>query len=112
MVFVLLLLGALVNLIQSGSEWAYFSIYVSLMLLAFMNPVINALRPEMRKNTGISAGLFLVHSLLSFGLLHWIGVDSEFYSQKLFMAILIFYVMAIMLSMLFRGVFILVSEQL
>ena len=112
MVLVLLILGGLVHLVQAGSEWSYFSVYVSLMLLAFMNPIINALRPHMRRNTGISAGFFLIHCLLCFGLFSWMGTDSEFYSQRLFMAIMVFYAMAIILSLLYRGVYLLVSEQL
>jgi len=87
----------------------YYTIYVSLLLLAFMQPVINALRPNFLRNLGQSVVIFGIHAVICYGAFHLLkGMD--FFNLRLFAAILVFYFIATFLSVLFRGIYTLLSE--
>jgi len=109
---VILLTGWIFYIVPVSLSWAYHTIYVSLLMLACMNPVINAVNPSMRKNTTISFGLFIIHASLCYFLLGKLNDKGMEFQSQLFMVIIIFYPMAIVLSGLFRGIYLLISEQL
>jgi hypothetical protein len=107
----ILLAALFFHAVGSHASVPYYSVYVSLLMLAFMQPVINALRPNMMKNAGLSIAIFAIHAGICFFTFRLLN-DQPAFDQQLFAAILVFYIMATMLSGLFRGILKLVTEVL
>jgi len=104
--------GWLAWLFKADLNFTFYCAYVALLLFSFMNAVLNAMRADILKNMAISIPIYLAHAFLCYLLLMKVqdrGIDSNL---QIFMAILVFYIMAIMLGILFRSIYILLSEHL
>lgn len=107
----LAILGAafFLRLAAPDSMYPYFAIYVSLLMLAFMQPVINALRSNYLRNLAQSVLIFAVHASACYGAFRLLN-GMDIFNVRLFGAILVFYFMATFLSLLFRGIYRLLLE--
>lgn len=103
--------GLLALLADAAPVWPYYAAHASLLLFAVMNPVLNALRPGMRRSLAISAILFAGHAALCFLLLSRVSPPEMAGGRQLFGAIIVFYFMGTAMSVLFRGIYTLLSRM-
>jgi len=107
----ILIAGWLAWFFKADVSFSFYCAYIALLLFSFMSAVLNAMRANLLKNMAISIPIFIAHAFLCYFLLMKVqdrGMDANL---QLFMAILIFYAMATMLGVLFRSIYILLSEH-
>ncbi|MEZ5009864.1 MAG: hypothetical protein R2728_05675 [Chitinophagales bacterium] len=108
---VLTISGVVVNLLNVEKGISVILILGSFLLFAAGNPVLNAVRANMAKSLMWSLPIFIVHSIVTYLLFSWVGPDNEIAIKRVFSVIVIFYIMATMLSVMFRLIYRMFSEN-
>ena len=83
----------------------------SFLLFAAGNPILNAIKEGLLQNLMWSLPLFVVHAILTYSLLNLIGSENEIAMKRVFSTIVIFYIMATVLSIFFRAIYQYISEN-
>lgn len=80
------------------------------LLFAAGNPILNAIRANMARNLRWSLPIFIVHAVITYQMITWIGPENEIPIKRVFSVIVIFYLMATTLSVMFRLIYKLFSQ--
>ncbi|MCP4121583.1 MAG: hypothetical protein GY751_07500 [Bacteroidetes bacterium] len=106
---IILIAGWVAWFFKADVNFSFYCAYIALLLFSFMSAVINAMRANLLKNMAISVPLYIAHAYLCYLLLMKVqdrGMDA---TLQLFMAILVFYVMATILGILFRSIYVYIA---
>lgn len=108
---ILTISGIVVHLLNVEKSISVVLILGSFLLFAAGNPILNAIKANMGKSLMLSLPIFIVHAVATYLLFSWIGPENEIAIKRVFSVIVIFYIMATMLSVMFRLIYKMFSEN-
>lgn len=86
-------------------------IFSSLLLYAAGSSILNAVGKDMKKNIVRSVPLFIVHAIVCFILIKRMHPENGEALMNVYLTILIFYFMITTISLLFRVIYIFISQN-
>ena len=86
-------------------------IFSSLLLYAAGSSILNAVGKNMKKNIVRSIPLFILHAIICYVMIKRMHPENGEALMNVYLTILIFYLMITTISVLFRAIYILISEN-